>query len=147
MTTLTRWNPFKQLSRFDPVADVDDVFRGFGLRLMPRDIESPLDMRMDVREEEASYRVSLDLPGVDKDRIEVSIDGSQVSVKADVERESRKEVGKEIHTERYRGSAFRNFTLPQEIDPAKAEASYDKGVLTLTLPKKSNGRRQRISVS
>ena len=146
MTALTRWNPFKQLARFDPATDLDDMFRGLGLRLLTRDAESPLDMRMDVREQDSNYRVTVDLPGVDKDKIEVSIDHNQVSIKADVERETRKEEGKQIHTERYCGSAFRAFTLPQDIDEAKAEAQYDKGVLTLMLPKKSNGSSRRLSV-
>lgn len=147
MSALSRWNPFKTSTRFDPVAEVDDLFRGLGFRLHARDPESPLDMRMDVREQDGAYRVSVDLPGVDKDRIEVSVDGSQVSIKAELERESRRETDREVHTERYAGSSFRAFSLRQEIDPAKSEAHYDKGVLTLTLPKKPNGNSRRLPIS
>lgn len=147
MTTLTRWNPFRQLARLDPLADVEDVVRGLGLRMLSRDVDSPLEMRMDVTEQEATYQAVVDLPGVDKDKIEVSIDRNQVSIKAEVDRQTRKQEGKEIHSERYCGSAFRSFTLPQEIEEAKAQAKYENGVLTLTLPKKSNGRNHRVAVS
>lgn len=147
MPALSRWNPFKQMSRFEPVADFDDLFRGLGFRMHARDPESPLEMRMDVREQESAYQVTVDLPGVDKDRIEVSIDGNQVSIKAEIQRESRKEEGREIHSERYSGSAFRSFTLPHEIDQAKAQAHYEKGVLSLALPKKGNGRSHRLSIT
>lgn len=147
MNVLTRWNPFRQHTRFDPTSAMDDLFRGLGLQMLSRDPEAPLEMRLDVREEDKAYRVSVDLPGVDKDKIEVLIDGNQVSIQADVERESRKEEGKEIHTERYFGRAFRSFTLPQDVDPDSAQASYEKGVLMLTLPKKPGGHSHRISVT
>jgi HSP20 family protein len=147
MTTLTRWNPFKQLSRFEPIGDVDDMFRGLGLRLLARDAETPLEMRMDVSEKDSAYCVTVDLPGVDKDKIDVSLEGNQVSIKAEINREARKEEGKNIITERYSGSSYRSFSLPGDVDAAKAQASYDKGVLTLTLPKASNGRAKRVAVS
>ena len=147
MTTLTRWNPFRQLARLDPLSDVEDVFRGLGLRALSRDVDSPLEMRMDVTEQDGAFQAVVDLPGVDKDKIDVSIDRNQVTIKAEVARETRKQEGKEILTERYSGSSFRSFSLPQEIDEAKAQAKYENGVLTLTLPKKPNGRNHRVTVS
>jgi HSP20 family protein len=147
MTNITRWTPFRQLARLDSLSDVEDAVRGLGLRMLSRDVDSPLEMRMDITEKEGSYQTVVDLPGIDKDKIEVSIDRNQVSIKAEVDRQTRKLEGKEIHSERYCGSSFRSFTLPQEIDEAKAQAKYENGVLTLTLPKKSNGRNHRIAVS
>ena len=145
MTTLTRWNPFRQLSRLDPMADIDELFR-LGGRALLRDAETPPELRMDVAETDGRYEVKIDVPGVRKEDIEVSIDGRQVSIRAEIRREAEKKEGKDIHTERYVGSTFRAFTLPQEIDDAKAEARYADGVVQLTLPKKSNSRSQRIAI-
>lgn len=146
-TTLTRWNPFKQMSRLEPFADIEDMFRGFGMRPLLRDVDSPLDLRMDVTEDDKNYLVSVDIPGVDKKDIEVSIDGNQVAINAEVKRVSKTEAGKQLHTERYHGTAFRSFTLPHDIDDAKATAKYESGVLHLTLPKKSGSKTHKIAIN
>lgn len=147
MTNLTRWNPFKQMARTDPFSDLEEMFRGLGMRPLLRDVESPPDLRLDVNEDDKAYHVKVDIPGVDKNDIEVSIDGNQVAISAEVKRETKKEQGKEIHTERYRGAAYRAFTLPHDIDDAKAKAKYENGVLSLTLPKSANTRTHRIAIN
>lgn len=147
MNTLTRFNPFKQIANVDNLGDIGDLVRGFGLRSMLRDFDAPLDLRMDVTDNDTAYLVKLDLPGVAKSDIDVSIEGNRVTINAEVKRETSKKHGKELHTERYCGTAFRSFTLPQDIDRAKAQASYDNGVLALTLPKKPNGNSRKITIS
>lgn len=146
MTPLTRWYPFKPLGRFDALPEIDDIFRNFGLRPVRREADEPLAMRLSVTDKDAAYEVAVDLPGVDKDKIDVSIDDNQVSIQADVEREIHKGAGAELYSERYSGRAVRSFSLPQAVDPATAKAKYENGVLTLTLPKKPNGRSQKIAV-
>lgn len=146
MALLTRWNPFKQLSRFEPMSDFDELFRGFGMRQFNWDNETPLDLRMDVAEDDKAYTIKIDVPGVKKEDIEISIDGNRVSISAEVKRESKSEKGKEIHSERYCGKAFRSFTLADTVNEAKAEAKYDNGVLTLSLPKKPNGNAKKLEV-
>jgi HSP20 family protein len=64
-----------------------------------------------------------------------------------VTREKSRDKGKEIYNERYSGQAYRAFTLPAEIDSAVAQATYDGGVLTLTLPKKAGTEVKRVSVT
>ncbi|HSE11996.1 MAG TPA: Hsp20/alpha crystallin family protein, partial [Rudaea sp.] len=65
-----------------------------------------------------------------------------------VKRETKKkEDEKEVYTERYYGKVYRSFTLPSDLDSAKAGAHYENGVLTLTLPKKGNGGTRKIAVS
>lgn len=147
MTTLTRWNPFKQpMARMDPISDFEDMFRGFGLRPLMRDVETPPELRMDVTEDDKSYLVKVDVPGVKKEDIEVSIDGAQVLISAEIRRETKKEEGKQIHAERYYGNTYRTFTLPHEVDDSKARAQYDNGVLNLVLPKKAGTRSHKIAI-
>jgi HSP20 family protein len=146
MSMLTRWNPFRQPGRFDPVTDIDDLFRGFNLRPFLREIENAPEMRLDVNEDDKAYRVTVDIPGVKKEDIEVSVEGNQVSIQAESKREESRISGKELHNERYIGRSYRAFTLPQEVDRDKCEAQYDSGVLTLTLPKKSNGQAKRLPI-
>ena len=146
MTKLTHWNPFKTFGPADPIANFDDMFRGLGLRTVLRDADAPLEMRMDVTEDDKAYTVVIEIPGVAKDDIDISIDGNQVSVSAEVKRESTKESGKELHTERFTGTSFRSFTLPQDVNAAEASAQYENGTVHLTLPKKPNGQAKRIAI-
>lgn len=149
MNTLTRWNPFKTVTRFDPVGTFDDLIRGFGMRPMwqESDIGTP-DVRIDVTEDGKCYHVKAEIPGVKKDDIEISMEGNRVAISAEVKRETKKKDDeKEVYTERYFGKIYRSFTLPTDLDNAKADAHYENGVLHLTLPKKSNGGSRRIAVS
>jgi len=141
-----------QMTRFDPFNDlVDDLFKGFLVRPVAYegrggDVAAPR-MKVDVAEKNGAYTVTAELPGVKKEDIQVTIDGAQVTLAAQVKRE--KEVTQDervLHTERVFGSATRSFTLPQEVDEAKAEAKFRDGVLELTLPKKAAAARKQISI-
>jgi HSP20 family protein len=63
-----------------------------------------------------------------------------------VKREKKDEKQRELHIERLYGKVMRSFTLPQEVDEAKAEAKFRDGVLELTLPKKAAAQRKQISI-
>jgi HSP20 family protein len=138
------------VTRFDPFNDlVDDLFKGFLVR--PVSYEGRSDVlprvKVDVSESNGAYVVNADLPGVRKEDIQVSIDGSEVTLTAEVKRE--KETGKDervLHSERVFGKVTRSFALPQEIDEAKAEAKFRDGVLELKLPKKAAAARKQISI-
>ena len=139
------------ITRFDPLNDlVDDLFKGFFVR--PVAYEGPQPgvlprIRLDVAEKNGAYQVTADLPGVKKEDIQVAIDGPQVTLSAEVKRE--KEIGegeRVLHTERVFGKVSRSFSLPQELDEAKAEAKFRDGVLELTLPKKAAAARKQIEI-
>lgn len=148
MTSLTRWNPFKAATRFDPMANFEDMFRGLATRSPWRELEGVSDMRIDVTEDDKAFHVKAEMPGVDKEDIDITVDGNQVTISAEMKREkSSKEGEKEIYTERYFGKTYRSFTLPGDFDGDKAKADLDDGVLTLSLPKKANGSTRRITVS
>jgi len=144
MASITRFDPFNDL--------VDDLFKGFLVR--PLGFEGRGDggvllarAKVDVAEKNGAYRVTAELPGVKKEDIHVTIDGAQVTLEAEVkqEREASKDE-RVLHTERVFGKVSRSFTLPQEVDEAKAEAKFRDGVLELTLPKKAAAQRKQISI-
>lgn len=138
MSNLTHWNPFKTLARLDPAASFNDLIRD--LRPAWRDFDLSPGVRIDVNEDEKAYNVKAEIPGVDKKDIDVAVEGNQVSICAEVKREtSKKQDEKEVYSERYFGKIYRSFSLPSDLDSTKAQAHYENGVLTLTLPKKSNG--------
>lgn len=145
MNQLTRWGPIRHAFQMDPVSDIQEALRTW-LPRAPRAFDRALEMRMDVVETEKDYSVALDMPGVRKEDIDVSVQGSQVTVRAEVRRETGGSKGTELHSERFSGEACRAFTLPQEVDEAKASAHYDGGVLTLTLPKKNGAATRHLAI-
>jgi HSP20 family protein len=138
------------VTRFDPFNDlVDDLFKGFLVRPVPYESRGDVlpRVKVDVAESNGAYTVTADLPGVKKEDIQVSIDGAQVTLAAEVKRE--KEVAKDervLHSERAYGKVTRSFSLPQEIDEAQAEAKFRDGVLELRLPKKAAAQRKQVTI-
>lgn len=147
MALPTRWSPLGRLSRLDPMTDFEDLFRSFGVRPLAREYQNTLEMRMDVTETDKDYRVTIDMPGIRKEDIDVSVEGNQVTVSAEVKREQSRDNEKEVYSERYTGKAYRAFALPGEVDSSGAQASYDGGVLTLTLPKKTGTASRHLPIN
>jgi HSP20 family protein len=145
MRTLTRWHPLREVARFDPFADTG-FWKEFPATTGAMPEPEPM-MRMDVTQNESGYVVKAELPGVAKEDIAVSVDAGEVSISAEVKREKEtKEGDKVLRTERYYGSVARAFTLPTDVDSAKAEAKFDNGVLTLTLPKAEGVKNRTLAV-
>ena len=147
MALPTRYSPLRQVSLLDPFGDLEDLFRGAGARSLSRGYEKTLEMHMDVHEDDKAYRISVDVPGVRKEDIDVSVEGNQVTITAEVKREQSRDKEKEVHSERFNGKAFRSFSLPNEVDSSKAEARYDGGVLNLTLPKKGASGSRHLAIN
>lgn len=147
MANITRFDPFSERARFDPFRDMNDFFQGFMLHPVTRDLGVELQIKLDVAEDDKAYTVKALIPGVKKEDIQVSIDGNQVSISAEVKREKEEKEGKKlVRSERYYGRQFRSFTLGHDIDEAKAEAEYSDGVLKLTLPKKAGAETKKLTI-
>ena len=141
MTNIQRFDPFHEL--------VDDLFKGFLVRPVAYDGrgETFPRVKVDITEKNGAYAVNAELPGVKKDDIQVTIDGAEVTLSAEVKRgREASQDERVLHTERVFGKLTRSFTLPQEVDEAKAEAKFRDGVLELTLPKKAAAARKQISI-
>ena len=107
-----------------------------------------LKMRIDVTENDKAYTVKADIPGVNKDDINVRVEGNMVSIDAEAkgEKETKGSGDKVLRTERYYGSISRSFSLAQDVDASKVQARYVDGVLTLELPKAAPGGSRRIAI-
>jgi len=147
MTQLVHWNPFKSLGRSEGTSPFDDFFRHLGLRNGFKELNLAPDIRIDVKEDEKSYRVRADIPGVKREDIEVRVTGRDVSITAKATQEAEHKAGTEIYSDRREEQAFRSFSLPQDIAEKKVEAKYADGVLTLVLPKAKEGAAHRIEVA
>lgn len=105
-------------------------------------------MKTDVAETDKAYTVTIDLPGLKKENIQIDYTDGVLSVggKQEHESESRDDKGDVIHSERYYGTYSRQYNL-SNVDGNAITAKYDGGVLTLDLPKlskKASGRKIEI---
>jgi len=128
------------ITRFNPLEDaLDNLYRGVPAWLPNPETRAraPMKFRMDVTENDKEYRVLAELPGVKKEEINITINGNEVAVSAEVKHDETVSNGETmLRAERYYGKIERAFALGQEVDEATAQAKYHDGVLELTLPKK-----------
>jgi HSP20 family protein len=103
---------------------------------------------MDVREDDKSYTVHAEIPGVKKEDIHVTIVGNQVSISAETRQEKEvKEGEKVLRSERYYGKVSRSFSVASDIDESASQAKYNDGVLELVLPKKAATASRRLTIN
>lgn len=150
MANISRFDPFRELARFEPLGDMDDWFRKMTLRPLLREgMEIEPQIKMDVKEADGKYLINAEMPGVKKDDIHVTIEGNRVSISAEVKKEKEEREGaRVIRSERSYGMASRVFTLADEVDQSQVLAKYNNGVLELMLPKKVGASsRKEIPIS
>jgi HSP20 family protein len=138
-----------ELRLIDPFAldPIDDIFRGLTRPWRLALPKAAPRIRIDVSEQDGSYLVKAEIPGVRKEDIDVRIDGDQVTISAETKTEKEeKEKGRVIFNERQEGYASRSFTLACPVDEAHAEASYKDGVLSLKLSKKAATSTKRLAI-
>ena len=133
------------LMRFDPFRDLDRLTQQLwntagngngGLRAMP----------MDAYRRGDRFDVHFDLPGVDPDAIDLTIEKNVLTVSAE-RRWERQEDDEPVAAERLQGSFTRQLFLGETLDPDHVEARYEHGVLTLTIPVAEAAKPRKVTVA
>ena len=129
--------------RFEPFRDPFDRL----MSLAATGTRTPLGMPIDIyRSDDGAYHVDTDLPGVDPGSIEVTVEHSTLTIKA----ERAPHYGDEdqvIVAERAQGTFTRQFALGEGVDSEKLTAGYSEGVLRLTVPAAAKAQARRIDVT
>jgi len=132
---------------------VDDVFNDFFQRsgLLPTrggdGGPTVARARMDVIDKGEKFEIKVDLPGVNKDDINVTVEGARVTLQAESRKERETKDGERVlHSERTVTSYARSFELPAEVTEDGADARFENGVLTLALPKRATVMSKRLAV-
>jgi HSP20 family protein len=143
--------PEHGLSQFRRELDraFDRTFRAFGRdpwRAL-EDAEAEAWPPTDVSEDEKSFSVRMDVPGLGPKDVDVEVSGDVLTVKGARNEEREESDGGRYRHERFSGSFARSITLPPSVDPGKVEAKYDKGVLTVTAPKVPGAEPKKVPVA
>ncbi len=143
MTTLVRWEPFRELASFQ-----NELSRWMnGLVDGPGRASQSWAPALDVWETDSEVVYAFDLPGIPEDGISIEVKDDTLTVSA--EREKTEEVSDEgfYRFERRHGSFARAVGLPQGVDQDQISASYDNGVLEIRVPKPEEQKPRRIALS
>ncbi|MBU3667607.1 MAG: Hsp20 family protein [Rhodocyclaceae bacterium] len=131
-----------KVSRYTPI---EDFFKGFWINPMEFSFAAqPMDT--EIRESESSYFVDVDLPGIHKEDIDVSIQGRRVSINANRKEWQEESDAKLIKTEMRYGKVYRQFEMEHEMTEEGAEAKFEEGVLHVVLPKKNGLPAKLLSI-
>ena len=142
MNELVRWDPFRALAPLE-----DSAFSVLPALFQPVARAAAWSgPRMDISESQGAYRLALEMPGVGKESIQVSVHENSVTISGETAPEAEAEGTSWLLRERSFGKFSRSLTLPEAVDEDAAEARYVDGVLYLTLKQKSTTRAKRISV-
>jgi HSP20 family protein len=136
------------LQVYGPFADAgfEDLVRTF-FKPVRESREAAAPIKVDVTEQKDAFVVRAEVPGVTKDEIHVTIEGNQVTISAEVKRESEQKDGERVlRSERYFGAVYRSFVLPVELDEEHSQAKYENGVLELTLAKKPQVAGRKLTI-
>ncbi len=146
MTTLIRWDPFREMTTMRNMMDRVFNERLFDMPMLwPRNQE-PLSLALDVAEEENKYIVKASVPGVKPEEMEITVSDNVLTIRGEMKED--KEIKEENYhlRERRFGSFMRSVTLPAAVDAEHIEAINENGVLTLTLPKSEAVKPKKIEV-
>jgi len=124
----------------------DELWRGFRIPEATRSRLGAFRPNVDISENDEEIRLSAELPGIEEDDVEVSLDGDLLTIKGE-KKDEREEKEKGYHrVESLAGSFQRSFRLPAEVDPETVTARFDRGVLTVRVPKPEQARPQVRSI-
>jgi len=101
---------------------------------------------VDIIDGEREIRLIAELPGLDKDDIDIHITGDSIEISAESKQEAKVEEEGYIRRERRYARFYRRLPLPTSVDADKAKATYRNGILELVLPKKEPVKKQRIKI-
>jgi HSP20 family protein len=143
---LVPWRPFeRELSPFR--RDIEDLWsRFFSEAPFIRAFKEEWSPTVDVSEKKDIFLIKAELPGVDEKDVSVSISGDILTIKGEKKKEEEEKDEHHYRVERYYGSFERSFRMPTGVKVDKIEATFDKGVLKVTVPKVEEAKKKEITV-
>jgi len=143
--SMQRWDPFDDMLSLRDAMDrlLQESFVRPASSLLSAGRSS---LPLDLAENENSYTVHATMPGLSPDDVQINVHGNTLTIHGDSHHEEKQERENYIMRERRAVSYHRSVTLPGPINADHAEARYENGVLTLTLPKSEAARPRQIKV-
>ncbi|HHX45276.1 MAG TPA: Hsp20/alpha crystallin family protein [Chloroflexi bacterium] len=148
MSSLMRWDPFTVI---EPLSDAMDRFFTDGLAPTRRGSLFEMDAAralaaMDMYETDDAVVVTVAVPGVAPEDVQVSVVGDTLTIRGEIKTNDQAEKGRYLCRERASGRFTRSVTLPGLVEADKAQAEFERGILTVRVPKTESARPKTIKV-
>ncbi len=145
MTLITRYDPFRELVTLQD--RVNSLFEGFSdvsgkEQLAAGTFVPPVD----IYEDEQNLVLKLEIPGVNEEDLQVSLENNLLTVKGERKFEKEEKEENFHRIERRFGTFTRTFRMPNTVDSDYTSASYDKGILKITLAKRAEAKPKQIKI-
>lgn len=140
-----RTSPLRSLQE-----EVNRVFESVFPSSMGEDEESRSAVwapRMDLTETDDNYHLSVDLPGISKEDVTISVEDSRLTIRGERRDESQHETEDMVRMERTFGSFYRSVRLPKSVNEDKIGATFNNGVLSVDIPKTEKSKPKEIKIS
>lgn len=149
MNQLATWNPFKEMDelqrRFDNLLGRTSAYRN-GTKEDEGITIPEWSPVVDIVEDEKSFTITAELPGVKKEDVKVMVENGVLQVSGQRAFEKKDENKRYHRIERFYGNFVRSFSLPDSADGSKVDARFKDGVLTLTLAKREESKPKAIEI-
>jgi HSP20 family protein len=146
MTIVRRPSPFGELLSLRQAMDrlfEDSVVRPVGWGSASFDLGLPVDVSMTADE----FVLEAQLPGIKPDDVDITVENGTLTIRADSSEETRNSQGDYLVQEIRRGTISRSISLPNGLEPDKASAMFEDGMLTLRMPKADEVKPRQIRIS
>jgi HSP20 family protein len=135
------------LTRWDPFSDLKGVEAEFDRMVGQAFSKNAWVPALDIRETEDRFEVTVDLPGMRSDDVEVTFEDGTLTIRGQREFAHEENEGQYHRIERSYGSFARSVRLPRVAEAERIEASFDNGVLAVLVPKREEAKARTIEVS
>lgn len=108
---------------------------------------APWAPALEVSEEKDNYVVQVELPGMNKEDVKLSLEAGTLTITGERKHETKAETSEVYHSERFYGRFQRTVNLPETIAASQVKAAYKDGVLTVTLPKSEEAKPKQIDIA
>ncbi|NBC47317.1 MAG: Hsp20 family protein [Gammaproteobacteria bacterium] len=135
---------FEQMMRRGLLQPFRDIWPDWAPFQPDLDVRMP---RVDMIDREAELLVRAELPGIDKEHVHIEVAGDMLTIRGERAHEEKREEENVYRAEILRGAFSRTLRLPPGLDTDAAEATFEKGLLEIHLPKPEESKRQRIAIS
>jgi HSP20 family protein len=103
--------------------------------------------RIDLVETDDQYRMRVDLPGLSKNDVSITVEDNRLTIRGERTDESRTESENVVHMERTFGTFYRSLRLPKAVNEDKIKARFTNGVLSVDIPKTETSKPKTIKIS
>jgi HSP20 family protein len=144
MVNLVRWEPFREMISLRQA--MDRLFEDSFVRFPHLSGDGVREFPIDVYQTKKDLVVKAALPGVKPEEVDITITDDAVTIKGEHAEEQETKEDDYLYRERYYGAFSRSVAIPVKVKGDKAEATFEEGVLTLTLPKAEEIKPRQIKI-